>query len=50
MNLQIQINIQKLKRKLFIFLDLLDLFFFSQNPLISTPAEKKKKVSFFSQS
>src|SRR2546421_11707748 len=50
MGLQIQGDIRKLKRKLSIFLDLLDLSSFSQNPLISMPAEKKKKVSFFSQS
>src|SRR5437762_9978421 len=50
MGLQIQGDIRRSKQKLSIFLDLLDLSFFSQNPLISTPAEKKKKVSFFSQS
>ena len=49
MGLQIQGDIKRLKRKLSIFLDLLDSSSFSQNPLISTPAEKKKKVSFFSQ-
>src|SRR5436305_11310916 len=48
--LQIQTDIRKSKRKLSIFLDLPDSSSFSQNPLISTPAEKKKKVSFFSQS
>jgi hypothetical protein len=48
MNLQIQEDIRKSKRKLSIFLDLSDSFSFSQNPLISIP-EKKKKVSFFSQ-
>jgi hypothetical protein len=48
MNLQIQGDIRKLKRKLSIFLDLSDSSFFSQNPLIYTP-EKKKKISFFSQ-
>ena len=50
MDLQIQGNIRKSKRKLSVFLDLLDSSLFSQNPLISTPTEKKKKVSFFSQS
>src|SRR5438034_10996813 len=50
MDLQIQADIQKSKRKLSIFLDLPDSSSFSQNPLISTPAEKKKKGSFFSQS
>src|SRR5438876_3788635 len=49
MGLQIQTDIRKSKRKLSIFLDLPDSSSFSQNPLISTPAEKKKKVSFFSQ-
>ena len=50
MDLQIQGSIKRLKRKLSIFLDLLDSSSFSQNPSISTPAEKKKKLSFFSQS
>jgi hypothetical protein len=50
MDLQIQGNIRKSKRKLSIFLDLADSPLFSQNPSISTPTEKKKKVSFFSQS
>jgi hypothetical protein len=50
MGLQIQGDIRKSKRKLSIFLDLPDSSSFSQNPLISTPAEKKKKISFFSQS
>ena len=50
MGLQIQGDIRKSKRKLSIFLDLPDSSSFSQNPLISTPMEKKKKVSFFSQS
>ena len=50
MSLQIQENIRKSKRKLSVFLDLSDSSLFSQNPSISTPAEKKKKVSFFSQS
>jgi hypothetical protein len=49
-SLQIQTDIRKPKRKLSIFLDLLDSSSFSQNLSISTPAEKKKKVSFFSQS
>ena len=50
MDLQIQTDIRKSKRKLSIFLDLPDSSFSSQNPSISTPAAKKKKVSFFSQS
>ena len=50
MSLQIQTDIRKPKRKLSIFLDLPDSSSFSQNPSISTPAEKKKKLSFFSQS
>ena len=50
MSLQIQRDIRKSKRKLSIFLDLPDSSSFSQNPSISTPAEKKKKGSFFSQS
>src|SRR2546421_2224152 len=50
MGLQIQRDIRKSKRKLSIFLNLPDSSSFSQNPLISTPAEKKKKGSFFSQS
>src|SRR6266480_1380275 len=50
MGLQIQGDIRKSKRKLFIFLDLPDSSSFSQNLSISTPAEKKKRVSFFSQS
>src|SRR5436190_20296515 len=50
MGLQIQEDIQKSKQKLSIFLDLSDSSFFSQNISISSPAEKKKKVSFFSQS
>jgi len=50
MDLQIQTDIRKSKRKLSIFLDLPDSSSFSQNLSISTPAEKKKKVSFFSQS
>src|SRR5947207_14348119 len=50
MDLQIQRDIRKSKRKLSIFLDLPDSSSFSQNPSISTPAEKKKKISFFSQS
>ena len=49
MGLQIQADIRKSKRKLSIFLDLPDLSSFSQNPLVSTLAEKKKKVSSFSQ-
>jgi hypothetical protein len=49
MDLQIQGDIRRSKRKLSIFLDSADLSSFSQNPSISTPAEKKKKVSFFSQ-
>jgi hypothetical protein len=50
MALQIQQDLKRSKRKLSIFLDLPDSSFLSQNPSISTPAEKKKKVSFFSQS
>ena len=50
MDLQIQRNIGKSKRKLSIFLDLSDLSSLSENPSISTPAEKKKKLSSFSQS
>jgi len=50
MGLQIQGDIKKPKRKLSISLDLPDLSSFSQNPSISTPAEKKKKNSSFSQS
>jgi hypothetical protein len=50
MSLQIQGDIRRSKRKLSIFLDLPDSSAFSQNSLISTPAEKKKRVSSFSQS
>jgi hypothetical protein len=50
MSLQIQTDIRKPKRKLSIFLDFPDSSSFSQNLSISTPAEKKKKGSFFSQS
>ena len=50
MGLQIQENIRKSKRKLSIFLDLVDSSSFSQKFSISTPATKKKKGSFFSQS
>jgi len=50
MDLQIQGDIKRSKRKLSIFLDLSDSSSFSQNPSISTPTEKKKKLSFFSQS
>src|SRR2546430_3342922 len=50
MDLQIQGDIKRLKRKLSVFLDLSDSSSFSQNPSISTPTEKKKKLSFFSQS
>jgi hypothetical protein len=50
MDLQIQGNIRRSKRKLSIFLDLPDLSSLSENPSISTPAEKKKKLSSFSQS
>ena len=49
MDLQIQGDIRRSKRKLSIFLDLPDSSSFSQNPSISTPA-KKKKLSSFSQS
>jgi hypothetical protein len=48
MVLQIQKNLKKSKQKLSIFLDLPDTPFLSQNPLVSTPAEKKKKLSSFS--
>jgi hypothetical protein len=44
MALQIQQNLKRSKRKLSIFLDLPDSSSLSQNPSISTPAEKKKKV------
>ena len=50
MSPQIQGDIKKPKRKLSILLDLSDLSSFSQNPSISTLAEKKKKISSFSQS
>jgi hypothetical protein len=50
MDLQIQRGIKRSKRKLSIFLDPTDSSSFSQNPSISTPAEKKKKLSSFSQS
>jgi hypothetical protein len=50
MGLQIQGDIRRSKRKLSVFLDLPDLPLLSQNPSISTPAEKKKKLSSFSQS
>src|SRR5438046_8342310 len=49
MDLQILGGIRRSKRKLSIFLDPTDSSSFSQNPSISTPAEKKKKISFFSQ-
>ena len=48
MGLQIEGDIRRSKRKLSIFLDLPDSSSFSQNLSISTPAEKKKKISFFS--
>src|SRR5450432_1427024 len=50
MDLQIQGDIRRSKRKLSIFLDPADLSSFSRNPSISTPEEKKKKLSSFSQS
>ena len=50
MDLQIQGDIKRSKWKLSIFLDILDSSSFSQNPSIYTPTEKKKKLSFFSQS
>jgi len=50
MDLQIQRGIRRSKRKLSIFLDPTDLSSFSQNPSISTLAEKKKKLSSFFQS
>jgi hypothetical protein len=48
MALQTQNNLKKSKRKLSIFLDLSDSSLLSQNPSISIPAEKKKKLSSFS--
>jgi hypothetical protein len=50
MDLQIQGDIKRSKRKLSIFLDPADSSSLSQNPSISTPAEKKQKLSSFSQS
>ena len=50
MDLQIQGDIRRSKRKLLVFLDLLDSPSLSQNSSISTPAEKKRKGVFFSQS
>src|SRR5947207_11751266 len=50
MDLQIQGDIKRSKRKLSIFLDPTDSSSFSQNPSISTLTEKKKKLSSFSQS
>ena len=50
MSLQIQRDIRKSKWKLSVFLDLLDSSSLSQNPSISTLAEKKKKLSSFFQS
>ena len=47
MDLQIQGNIKKSKRKLSIFLDPADSPSFSQNSSISTLAKKKKLSSFF---
>jgi hypothetical protein len=49
-DLQIQGDIKRSKRKLSIFLDPADLSSLSQNPSISIFAEKKQKLSFFSQS
>ena len=50
MGLQIQGDLRRSKRKLSVFLDLPDSSLLSQNPSVSTPAEKKKKLSSFSQS
>ena len=50
MGLQIQGDIRRSKRKLSVVLDLLDSPSLSQNPSISIPAEKKIKLSSFSQS
>ena len=50
MGLQIQGDIRRSKRKLPVFLDLLDSPSLSQNSSISVPAEKKIKLSSFSQS
>ena len=50
MALQIQNSLKRSKRKLSIFLDFPDSSSLSQNPSISIPAEKKKKLSSFSQS
>ena len=50
MALQIQNSLKRSKRKLSIFLDFPDSSSLSQNPSIFIPAEKKKKLSSFSQS
>jgi len=50
MDLQIQGDIRRSKRKLSVFLDLPDSSSLSQNSSISIPAEKKRKRNFFSQS
>jgi hypothetical protein len=50
MGLQIQGDIRRSKRKLSIFLDLPDSPLLPQNSSISIPAEKKPKISSFSQS
>src|SRR5271154_5657705 len=50
MGLQIRGDIRRSKRKLSVYLDLLDSPSLSQNSLISTTAEKKIKLSSFSQS
>ena len=50
MDLQIQGDIRRSKRKLSVLLDLPDSSSLSQNSLISAPAEKKTKLSSFSQS
>jgi len=50
MGLQIQGDLRRSKRKLSVFLDLPDSSLLSQNSLVSIPAEKKKKISSFSQS
>ena len=50
MSLLFQKEIKRSKRKLSIQLNLSNSPLFSQNSSISTPAKKKKKLSFFSQS
>jgi hypothetical protein len=50
MSLLFQKDIRRSKRKLSIQSDLQNSLSFSQNLSISTPAKKKRKLSFFSQS